>query len=281
MSDESNLLGEYLRARRELVDPSDHGIVDVGRRRVKGLRREELAFLAGISAPYYARLEQGRDRFPSRSILDAVAAVLRLDADEIEHLYRLADPPSSRRRAVPPAAERVSPVVLGMLDALAGQAAIVIGRYRDVLASNDLAVALNPGFAAGRNLLRDTFLDPASRRLYPDWEEVATASVAGLRASARVGDERLDALVEDMEGRSPEFASLWARHDVHPKTFGVKRHLHPDVGALDLDYQTFEVNGFEGQSLQVFSAPVDSAAQAALAILAAQPRRAGSGAGTR
>jgi transcriptional regulator with XRE-family HTH domain len=267
-----NPLGAFLRARRERVDPTDHGIRDAGRRRVKGLRREELAFLAGVSAPYYARLEQGRDRAPSPAVLDAIAAVLQLDSEAAAHLHRLAQPGKPRRRSTqsarPP--EQVSSVVRRLVEAWPLQAAVVVGQFRDVLASNDLAVALNPGFAAGRNLVRDAFLDPGTRELYVDWVDVALGAVAGLRAStgADPGDPRLAALVGELSVRSVDFATMWARHDVHAKTTGMKRYQHPLVGHLELEYQTFSVNGAGEQTLHVFCAEPGTPAADGLALLA-------------
>jgi transcriptional regulator with XRE-family HTH domain len=267
--DEPNALGAFLRARRERVDPADHGIADAGRRRVPGLRREELAFLAGVSAPYYARLEQGRDRAPSAPVLDAIAHVLQLDTEAAAHLHRLVESGPPRRRAPRPP-ERVSAVVRRLVDAWPLQAAVVIGRYRDVLASNELAVALNPGFCAGHNLVRDTFLEPAVRELYLDWTDVARGAVAGLRASsgADPDDPSLATLVGELSLKSEDFATMWARHDVHAKTTGMKRYRHPLVGDLELDYQTFTINGTGEQTLHVFSAEPGSPAADALSLLA-------------
>lgn len=277
-----NALGEFLRARRARVVPSDHGIRDGGRRRVPGLRREELAFLAGVSAPYYARLEQGRDRSPSREVLDAIAAVLRLDGESVAHLHRLAgiagSPPTSSDLASGESAEKVSSLVARLVEQWPGAAVLVVGRYRGVLAANPLATALNPGFATGRNLVRDTFLDPAQRALYPEWRDVAVGAVAGLRASAgeRPDDPALRQMVEELSERSDDFRAMWARHDVHAKTAGTKRFMHPEVGALELDYQTFAVNGSDGQVLHVFAAPPGTSSADALALLgiAAEPSRA-------
>ena len=275
-----NPLGNFLRARRERTDPADHGIRNTGRRRVPGLRREELAFLAGISAPYYGRLEQGRDRSPSPEVLDAIARVLQLDADAAQHLHQLASrlPRPLAQRAV--SAERgvvhsapapsVSPMVRHLIDDWPSHAALVVGRFRDVLAANALATALNPAFAVGHNLVRDAFLDPAARVLHRDWYDVARGSVAGLRASAgqRPDDPALQELVGELSVRSDEFRTMWARHEVHPKTSGMKRYRHPSVGELDLEYQTFDVNGADGQVLHVFSARPGSSAADGLSLLA-------------
>jgi len=251
-----------------LADPRDHGIRDAGRRRVHGLRREELAFLAGVSAPYYARLEQGRDRSPSIEVLDAIGRVLGLDDEALEYLRGLSIPSSPRRRrgARP---ERVSPLLSQMLENLVLQPALVIGRHRDVLASNTLAVALNPGFAVGRNLVRDTFLEPATRRLYAEWSSVAADAVAALRASigTAVDDPAVQALVGELAMKSSEFRQLWDRYDVRSKSSGLKHYRHPMVGELHLDYQTFAVNGTDGMTLHVFSAAPDTPAHDALALL--------------
>jgi transcriptional regulator with XRE-family HTH domain len=278
MGESDNPLGDFLRARRSLVDPSDHGIRDGGRRRVPGLRREELAFLAGVSAPYYARLEQGRDRAPSPEVLGAIAAVLRLDPEAVSHLHRLAAPArvegarlAGRGRPRTPRPSAVSPLVRRLIDDLSDHAALVVGRYRDVLAANPLATALNPGFAVGHNLVRDTFLDPAARTLYPAWRDVAIGAVAGLRASAgeQPDDPALQDLVGELSVRSEDFRTMWARHDVHAKTNGMKRYQHPAVGGLDLEYQTFAVNGSDGQVVHVFSAQPGSPSADGLALLAA------------
>ncbi|MDM7885645.1 hypothetical protein QUG92_11075 [Curtobacterium sp. RHCKG23] len=166
-------------------------------------------------------------------------------------------------------AEVVSPMVRRIVDDWAGHAALIVGRYRDVLAANALAAALNPGFAAGRNLVRDSFLDPAARRLYVDWRDVALGSVAGLRASAgeRPDDPALRELVGELSVRSEDFRTMWARHDVHAKTSGMKRYRHPAVGNLDLEYQTFGVNGTDGQVLHVFSAEPGTPSADGLALL--------------
>lgn len=277
VDDPDHSLGAFLRARRERTDPLDHGIRDGGRRRVPGLRREELAFLAGVSAPYYARLEQGRDRSPSREVLDAIARVLRLDDEATTHLHRLVDrrsEPGARttRRRGPRSAESpaVSPLVRRLVEEWHGHAALVVGRYRDVLAANALATALNPGFAVGQNLVRDSFLDPRARSLYVNWDDVARGAVAGLRASAgeRPDDPALRSLVGELSVQSKDFRLMWASHEVQVKTSGRKCFRHPDVGFLELGYQTFAVNGTDGQVLHVFSGEPGSPAADGLALLA-------------
>ena len=201
MSD--NRLGEYLRARREQARPEDFGLADLGRRRVPGLRREELAMLAGISADYYVRLERGRDRHPSEQVLEALARVLGLDDDAAAYLAELARPtPPRRRRAVPP--ERVRPSVERLLQRWTDTPAFVLGQFMDVLAYNELAGALHSGFAHERNMVRVLFLDPASRDVYPDWDDAALEAVATLRAAAvsNLDHPRLTELVGELSLKS-------------------------------------------------------------------------------
>jgi transcriptional regulator with XRE-family HTH domain len=164
---QNSLLGDYLRARRELVTPEDVGLQATGIRRVTGLRREEVAMLAGISSDYYLRLEQGRDHNPSIQVLEALARVLLLDQAGIDYLLSLATP-APRRRARRPKREHVPASIAELLDTLR-LPAFVEGRYFDVLAANSLARALSPNLQAGHNVLRSVFLDPAEKALYPDW----------------------------------------------------------------------------------------------------------------
>ncbi len=250
-----NALGDFLRARRRLVDPADLELPEGGRRRAPGLRREELAFLAGVSGHYYARLEQGRDRHRSAAVLDALARVLGLDEEATRHLHRLADPPPPRRRRAR-RPELARPSLLALVAQWTDQPAVVVGRHRDVLAANDLAVALNPGFTPGRNLLRDVFLDPSAREVYVDWADVARGAVAGVRASAGddLDDPRLTALVGELSLKSEEFRAMWARHDVRARAEGLKRYRHPLVGEIALQFEAFGVSGTDGQTLFVFFA---------------------------
>jgi transcriptional regulator with XRE-family HTH domain len=178
-----NGLGEFVRARRELARPEDYGLPDVGQRRVRGLRREEVALLAGVSADYYIRLEQGRDKRPSEQVIEALARVFSLDDDGTGHLLELARPVPPRRRR-PSRPERVSPGVLRLLESWSHTPAMVLSRCLDVLANNQLGAAVNTCSASGQNQLRVIFLDPAARDLYPDWADVAMEAVASLRAAA-------------------------------------------------------------------------------------------------
>ncbi|MGH3250540.1 MAG: helix-turn-helix domain-containing protein [Trebonia sp.] len=269
MSSVDNALGEFLRARRELLDPAKAGVPDSGRRRVPGLRREELALLAGVSSPYYTRLEQGRDRHPSPQILDAIGRALGLDEQAMAHLRRLAQALSSPPKAAP-AAEEVPAGLRLLLDGWTWQPAVIVGRYRDVLAANPLAQVLNPGFVPGRNLLRHVFLDPEGREYYLDWEEVAEGAVAGLRAAtgAEPDDPRLSGLVGELSVKSEDFGQMWARHDARPRISGRKRYNNPFIGLITLEYQTFTVNADPGQTMFVFQAEPGSSHEHSLVLLA-------------
>jgi transcriptional regulator with XRE-family HTH domain len=262
-----NALGEFLRARRRLVDPA--GLPDHRGRRAPGLRREELALLAGMSTHYYARLEQGRDRHPSPQVLDALARALELDADAAGHLRRLAaQQPPRRRRA--PRPEQVRPELAALIGRWTSEAAIVVGRYRDVLAANAIAPLVNPGFAVGGNLVRHTFLDASSREVYVHWQDIAEGTVSGLRASAGADpdDPRLAALVGELSVKSEEFRQMWARHDVRDKTAGTKTFRSPLVGELALRYEAFAVVGAPGQKMYVFHPEPGTRAAESMALLA-------------
>lgn len=267
MADSS--LGDYLRARRELVRPEDVGLVDNRRRRVPGLRRDELALLAGISTEYYTRLEQGRDRRPSRQVLEAVAQALRLDDDATAHLHDLAAPAPRRRRPRPP--EQVAPSVLRLLASWRSTPAFVQGRYLDILAANPLATALSPLYTPGTNALRAAFLDGTVRDLYHDWLERAADAVAGLRAilGPDVDDPYLTDLVGELSARSESFRRLWSRHDVRPQPGGgTHRMRHPRVGELELRYDKFDIAGTDHQRLVIYQAEPGSASERALILLA-------------
>ncbi|HEY1972777.1 MAG TPA: helix-turn-helix transcriptional regulator [Pseudonocardia sp.] len=279
-------IGAFLRARRELVRPEEVGISDTRRRRVPGLRRDELALLAGISTEYYTRLEQGRDHNPSAQVLDAVARALRLDDDAVAHLHQLASPGPRRRRARRP--ERVPPSVERLLASWPNTPALVEGRYLDVLAANPLATALFPMFRPGANILRASFLDETTRELFGDWEAATACAVSGLRAlvGPDVDDPALTELVGELSVKSETFRRLWSRHDVRPQGGGGPHRLrHPLVGALELHYDKFAIAGVDGQLLVIYQAEPGSPSEQALSLLAsiaaddsgpisADPRRA-------
>lgn len=263
-------LGEFLRARREQIGPEQAGLPDLGRRRVPGLRREELAMLAGVSVDYYVRLEQGRNDHPSPQVLDAIARVLQLDVDGAAHLRALAEPPRPRRRSAPRQAERLSPVLARLLLALEHHPAFVLGRYMDVLATNPLMEALSDGFRPGGNIVRNLFLNPASRDVYPEWDTVANETVASLRAAigTDIADPGFTQLVGEVSLASEDFRQRWARHDVRPKGGGTKRFLHPLVGELELPYETLAVGSAPGQQLGVYAPEPGSRSAERLAMLA-------------
>jgi transcriptional regulator with XRE-family HTH domain len=268
MSDDPNPLGEYLRARRELVTPEDAGIPVVGLRRVPGLRREEVAMLSGISAEYYLRLEQGRDRNPSVQVLEALARVLRLDDEMTAYLHGLAaDKPRNVRRR--PRKETV-PASTAQLVASLPLPAFVEGRYLDVLAVNQLATAISPRLVVGRNRLRDVFLDPAERALFPYWERAAAGLVAGFRQSVGTDtdDPRFVELVGELTIASPLFAQLWARHDVAGRTGAQMLFDHPQVGELLVDREKLAITGSDGMMLVVYHATPGTTGAEKLAILA-------------
>ncbi|WP_308159628.1 helix-turn-helix transcriptional regulator [Micromonospora sp. C81] len=272
-------LGEYLRARRELIRPGDVGLPAHGRRRVPGLRREEAALLAGISVDYYLRLEQGRDRHPSTQVLDALARALMLDAEAAAHLYGLARPaptgPAVRRQ------ERVPLGIRQLVGSWSETPAFVHGRHLDVLLANPVATALAPIFTAGVNLLRAVFLDPSVPALYPALTAVAANAVAGLRAQvgAEVDDPRLTELVEELTAGSERFRRLWARHDVTVRAGGGLRVFrHPQVGELELRYEKFTISGTT-QSLVVYHAEPGGPSARSLARLARSAAGDGDGSG--
>jgi transcriptional regulator with XRE-family HTH domain len=264
-----NLIGEYLRARRELVRPEDVGLPDLGRRRVPGLRREEVAMLAGVSSDYYVRLEQGRDQHPSEQVVEALARALQLDDDATAHLHRLAHQPPRRRRP-PRRPERVPTGIQQLIASLSETPAYVYGRYMDVLAANPLARALVPYYRPGENLVRAAFLDPTVRDIYDDWERVTESTVAGLRAlvGPDVDDPRLAELVGELSVRSERFRQLWARHDVRPKRAGKIHMDHPQVGPLDLGYEKLPIPSTDGETLVVYHAEPGSRSAQALSLLA-------------
>jgi transcriptional regulator with XRE-family HTH domain len=262
------MLGDYLRARRELVQPGSVGLPAGGVRRVAGLRREEVAMLAGISSDYYLRLEQGRDRNPSIQVLEALARVLDLDQAATDYLLSLAAPrPHHRRRR--PRRETVPAGIRQLLDVL-GLPAFVEGRYFDVLAANSLARALSPNLQVGQNRLRSVFLDPAEKALYPDWEQVTARLVAGFRESVGTDadDPRFVQLVGELSLSSERFRRLWARHDVQSREGMPARIHHPQVGDLTLSREKLAIGGAQGQLLAIYHAQPGTSSAEKLGLLA-------------
>jgi transcriptional regulator with XRE-family HTH domain len=262
-------LGEYLRVRRERLRPADVGLPEGARRRVPGLRREEVAMLAGISVEYYLRLEQGRDRHPSGQVLDSIARALRLDADSETYLRELARPGDAVPRR-PSRPERVGAGVQSLIGGWTTTPALVHGRYMTTLAANPMAVALSPFFAPGVNTLRAAFLEPEMREFYRDWDETTAKAVAYLRSviGGALDDPRLAELVGELSLRSERFRTLWARQDVRQKTSGVTSLLHPQVGSLDLRYEKLALPGAPGQMLVTYHAERGSPSHEKLELLA-------------
>lgn len=259
-----NLLGGYLRARRAVVTPEQAGLPAGANRRVPGLRREEVAMLAGISADYYLRLERGRDKNPSPQVLDALARVLHLDELEHEYLLGLAAPrPRPKRRAKP---ERV-PARLHQLLAALQIPAFVEGRAFDVLASNRLAVALSPRLQPGYNRLRSLLLDPEEQAFQQDWTRSTEGFIAAFRKS--IGDDidhpRFVELVGELALSSERFRTLWARHDVRNLDGGTTTVHHPTVGELHLHRDKLPVDDV---LLVLYYADQDSESDEKLRLLA-------------
>ena len=263
----ANALGDYLRARREQLRPDDVGLVPGARRRVPGLRREEVATLAGISSAYYLRLEQGRDTRPSGQVVEALAQALRLDRKATEYLQRLASSTGSR----PPQStvQTVTQRLRQLIDQMPFPA-IVCNRYLDVLAANPCARALTPGAAPGRNRMCSVFLDPAARELFVNWDEITDIAVCEFReAAGDLDDPRLRALFDELSAGSERFRELWARADVGYST-GIIHMRHPDVGDLRLHRTRLDVPHSGGQLLLMYHAEPGSESAKALQALRSQ-----------
>ncbi|MEU2621634.1 helix-turn-helix transcriptional regulator [Streptomyces sp. NPDC007157] len=270
---------EFLSTRRARITPEQAGLpVYGGNRRVAGLRREEVALLAGMSVDYYVRLERGNLSGASDSVLEALAHALRLDEAERTHLYDLAraSTPPGRRATV--TSSRVRPTILRLLDSMTGVPAFVRNARFDIVAANALGRALyapvfeSPLFAQRGpvNSARFMFLDPASKDFWADWDEGADDSVAFLRTETGRAphDKALTDLIGELTTRSDAFAARWARHDVRFHRSGVKNLHHPLVGALALPYEAMDLPSDPGLRLNFYTPEPDSPERAALALLA-------------
>ncbi|MEU8241140.1 helix-turn-helix transcriptional regulator [Actinoplanes missouriensis] len=256
-------LGDFLRARREALKPHDVGLPEYGRRRVPGLRREEVALLAGVSADYYIRLEQGRETSPSPQVVTAVATALRLDAEATDHLHRLCLDETQRPRHH--RGDDVDGKLLQLMDGWARTPAFVVGPALDVLAANPMATALHSGFARFDNLARMVFADPAGRDFYQEWERAAHSCVAEIRAAYGFdpGSSRIAEVVDELSRDSDDFARLWRLHEVKGKSQEVKHLRHPRVGDLHIEFSAFTVNSAPDQQLVVYQAEPASPTAAA------------------
>jgi transcriptional regulator with XRE-family HTH domain len=262
----SNALGEYLRARRELISPADAGLRVTGVRRTPGLRREEVATLAGVSADYYLRLEQGRDRNPSPQVLESLARVFHLDSTATAYLLSLSTAKPKKR------AQRRETVPTGirqLLDTI-NMPAFVENRMFDILAVNRLATALMPGLYVGANRLREVFLDAEQRDFFPDWDRAIADMVAAFRVSfgTDVDDPRISRLVGELSLASEEFRLLWARHDVQALAGAAPTRMrHPHVGPIELRREKLPLTGSGGQLLVIYHPEPASPSAQALALL--------------
>ncbi|MGW1991684.1 helix-turn-helix domain-containing protein [Embleya sp. NPDC001921] len=244
-------LGEFLQARRARLQPGDVGLpAGTGLRRTQGLRREELAALAGLSIQYYTRLEQGRENHPGGTVLDGLAAALRLNEEEHAHLYALANHAAERASAGgSPADREVRPGILALVERVRPWPAYLLTRTSDILAANPEAFVLFPGLAEWaperRNTVRYLFLHPAARALFIDWERVAAGTTAQLRSllAADPADRELAALVDELGSTSPEFVAHWERYDVRRRRSDRQAFRHPRLGGITLAFEVLRMEG--------------------------------------
>jgi transcriptional regulator with XRE-family HTH domain len=267
-------LGEFLKSKRSAVAPESVGLPAVGNpRRVRGLRREEVAQLAAMSVDHYTRLEQGRVTTASDSVLNGIATALRMTDAERAYLRILAQPPvrSASRAAEAPS---VSPLLRDLIDAMKDVPVLVIDPRGDIVAWNDLAVALYFDFAelapAERNMIRMLFLEPRVRGMHRNWHEVAAVSVARMRMSAGLmpGDRRMAELVSELLERDADFRRWWGGHEVLATDTFRKSFDHPVAGRLLLDWQALSVAADPDLTMIVFTAPAGSATADSLRLLA-------------
>ena len=266
---------DFLVTRRARITPQQAGLPAYGKRRVPGLRREEVAALAGMSVDYYNRLERGNLAGVSDSVLEAIAVALQLSEAERLHLYNLAraaNPTPRTRRA--PRRTRMSPSIGRVLEGMTDVAAIVRNGRMDLLAASRLGRALySPAYEEGGsepNLARFAFLDPRAHDFYPDWDGAANVAVALLRAEAgrNPHDRALSDLVGELSTRSEDFRVRWAAHNVRLHESGTKVFHHPAVGPLTLNYDLMDLPGEGGLSLTAYTAELGSPSHDALKLLA-------------
>ncbi len=266
--------GRFVRSRRARVEPEMVGLPRGDRRRVDGLRREELAHLANVSVDYLIRLEQGRIERPSPEVVEALARSLLLDLSERRHLFRLAA--ASEPTAGHGDGTSVRAGIRLLIDSLGHMPAVLLSRRLDLLDWNPTAEALIGPFPEHRNYAHMVFQEPAQRALHADWEEAARQTAALLRyATARhPEDDRLQALVADLDAADPHFSVWWNAHDVEEKRHGTKTYLHPTVGELTLTYEALPMPDDGDQILTIYTAEpdtVDAERLAALALSSARP----------
>ena len=268
---------EFLASRRAKISPEMAGLTLFGgRRRVPGLRREEVAMLAGVSVDYYTKLERGNLSGTSESVLDAIAGALKLDQAERDHLYNLARTAgtSGKARRRPLQLRAVRPPLQFMLDSITGAPALIGNHYMDIVAANQLGYALYSDMyrspARPANHSRFIFLDARARDFYPDWERAANTNVAILRTQSGRNpfDKALADLVGELSTRSDEFRTRWAAHNVRRHYAGTKIFRHPVVGELELAYEAMELAEDPGFTLTVYPAVPGSPSDERLRLLA-------------
>lgn len=266
--------GKFLKAMRSRLSPEDAGTGPAtGARRVPGLRREEVARLAGVSTDYYVRLEQGRNIHPSRTVLEAVSRALRLDSSEHAHLLDLLENCAGGPRQGAPTVQGVRPALRQLLDAVGEVPALLLGRRSDVLAANRMAHLLFTDFTAlpagERNLTRWLILDPAARELFRDWKTVAAEAAGALRLDVgrHPNDPQANQLVGELAVNSEHFRQWWAGHRVATRSAGSVRLHHPGVGDLELNFETLALPDDPDQLLRVYSAKPGTPSSDALALL--------------
>ena len=276
MTSPNRELADFLKRARAQCDPAKAGLPPDGRvRRVPGLRREEVARLAGVSADYYARLEQGRRITPSPAVVEALGQALELDAAGQAHLHDLLGATGTPvRRGGPPHVARLRPGLHQLLDSLEGTPALILSPRADVLGANRMAKALFTDFdalpPAERNYARWLFLDPAARSLFIDWETQARAAVENLRLDRgrTPGDRATEELVTELRERSEEFDRWWQQHRVHQRTHGSKRLRHPLVGELTVEYETLTLPGDTEATLYLYTTNPTTPSRQSLTLLA-------------
>ncbi|MFE3051095.1 helix-turn-helix transcriptional regulator [Streptomyces albidoflavus] len=255
-------LGAFLRARRDALLPRDVGLPTGSDRRVPGLRREEVALLAGVSVDYVNRIEQGRERYPSAQVLEALGRALRLDEHAMAYLARVGRRPED---FTPALADQVADPLVELMDAMEMFPAYVVDPALNILATNAMADALFSRFAQRDNLMRMIFLDPHAKDFYLDWDHAAEGVVRNFRANVAETPDYppVAAVVGELVVRSPAFAGLWARYEVRPRTLEDKAFQHPLAGRLTLRFQSFRVDSAPGQRLYVYTpTPGDTSANA-------------------
>lgn len=266
-------LGAFLRARRNAAAADTYPFATLTARRVPGLRREEVAELAGLSTDYYVRLEQGREKHPSEQVVEALAAALKLNRHQDDHLRLLA---GLAPQAVP-LKDSVDPTLRNMLDAWDGAAAFILDPLLNFTQLNPLATELFSSFGDHRNLVRNVFLDPAGKRFFVDWTRAAESSVGSLRATMRQhhNTQERDALIAELRA-DDEFERMWQKYDISPKTQETKLLRHERVGDIMINFHAFQVMSAPGQQLVVYQPEPGSISETRLLSLREQLRRGSS-----